>query len=441
MQRRPHPAGGLSGIAGPKPEEFGDEITGDHIVVGGMASHGINGESTGAVLRDRATDWLDTFPLQTKTAADAGMAIREFAGPRCAIQLFYSDNSGELISAARDIGIIHDTSTPERPETNSRAERAVRIVMDGTRSALVHAGMPPSMWPYAAKHYCFSRNIEIRNGDSPWNKRHKRGHFCGPRYPFGCAIHFLPQRSMLKQLPKFGRHAVPGIFLGYHLISGGRWRGDFIVAAKSDFDKAASGDGTLRFRVHRVKEVWRDKHEDPVFPLKEFRKKCDTKIGIHWGKAEGVAERSPFVLPDSAPELEDGFEEAASKPGGVSPPDPQDDNDPAPEPVVRDGSSSGSSVVGPKPVPSAPKSPEARTTGPELSTPKGDDGKFARKGTWLNGRFTLDYKGTSRPPHIWPEVYQLMTRGEKKAEWKKFNAAREAEKKLDLTNLARWVRF
>ena len=75
-------------------------------------------------------------------------------GPRLPIQYLYSDGSKELEKAAEELKTIHGTSTPERPESNGRAERAVRIV-EGTRAALVQSGFPPSMWPWAVKHYCF----------------------------------------------------------------------------------------------------------------------------------------------------------------------------------------------------------------------------------------------------------------------------------------------
>ena len=66
------------------------------------------------------------------------------------------------------------------------------------------------------------------------------------------------------------RHATPGIFLGYHLLAGGRWHGDYKVAAKADFDRLVGGDGKLKFRVHRVPEVGRDTSDDFVHPMKEF---------------------------------------------------------------------------------------------------------------------------------------------------------------------------
>ena len=70
---------------------------------------------------------------------------------------------------------------------------------------------------------------------SAWNKRHKQGHFKGEIIPFGALIDFRPPKPILNKFPKFEKRSLPGIFLGYHLMSGERWYGDYLVAPLSDF--------------------------------------------------------------------------------------------------------------------------------------------------------------------------------------------------------------
>ena len=78
-------------------------------------------------------------------------------------------------------------------------------------------------------------------GDSAWNKRHKQGHFKGNIIPFGALIDFRPPKPILSKFPKFDKRSLPGIFLGYHLMSGERWYGDYLVAPLTDFKEPPKG--------------------------------------------------------------------------------------------------------------------------------------------------------------------------------------------------------
>ena len=169
-----------------------------------------------------------------ESAGEAYRALEDFAGPKAVVRSFYSDNSPELIRAAKDLAWIHGTATPGRPATNGVAERAVRSVLDGTRTILENAEMPLQYWTLASRHWCFSHNIETRDGDSSWNQRHKTGHFKGLRVPFGAKVDFLPSPIQEKS-PKFGPRAISGVFLGYHILPGGKWKGDILAASLEDF--------------------------------------------------------------------------------------------------------------------------------------------------------------------------------------------------------------
>eukprot|EP00972_Heterocapsa_arctica_P028172 4144613-Heterocapsa_arctica.AAC.1 len=93
------------------------------------------------------------------------------------------------------------------------------------------AGFSLLWWPHTVKHFCFSANISLKDGDSAYNVRHGEGHFKILKLPFGSLIEFRPPKTLLKDPPKSGKtttsgkSTMPGIMLGYHTNIGGKWLG------------------------------------------------------------------------------------------------------------------------------------------------------------------------------------------------------------------------
>ena len=117
------------------PTVFGEHVAADHLIAQDIGDESIMGEKVGLVVFDRATTWLDCFPLLSKNATDAAVALAEFIR-KARMQSFFSDKSPELLKIAREEGWRHPKSTPGKPDTNGVAERAVRKVCEGTRTAL-----------------------------------------------------------------------------------------------------------------------------------------------------------------------------------------------------------------------------------------------------------------------------------------------------------------
>jgi hypothetical protein len=196
----------------PDPQAFGENVTADHVVIN-EHDEGVDGERAALVILDRGTGWIDCYPVADKTAEESVRALGDFVGPTVEAANFYSDNSPELIRAARDLSWVHGTATPGRPATNGVAERAVRSVLEGTRTVLEQAGLPHKFWPYACRHWCFSHNVQTREGNSPWHKRHNKGKFKGKRIPFGSLVDFLPS-PIRGGVPKFASRTQPGFSWG-----------------------------------------------------------------------------------------------------------------------------------------------------------------------------------------------------------------------------------
>jgi hypothetical protein len=136
-------------------------------------------------------------------------------------------------------------------------------VLNGTRTTLYQSGLAEKWWPYASRHFCLSDNIYRK----AWKNRFGKS-FEGPKIPFGALIDFKPSPTRDKPVGKFQARSVPGVFLGYHLGAGGKWKGDFYVAALSDFQKSIGNKKHVP--VQRVKEVVADYDGVWSFPIKAY---------------------------------------------------------------------------------------------------------------------------------------------------------------------------
>jgi len=85
------------------------------------------------------------------------------------------------------------------------------------------------------RRYCFSRNVlrDLGEGRTAWKNRFGAD-FNGPLIPFGAKVRFKP--SPIGDEPsKFQTDTRDGVFLGYALLPGGEWKGDYRVATLDDF--------------------------------------------------------------------------------------------------------------------------------------------------------------------------------------------------------------
>ena len=73
---------------------------------------------------------------------DAIEALQMLVGADEKVKSFYTDAAPELIKAAKKLGWRHPTALPGRPQTNGIAERAVKQVLNGTRTVLKSSGLP-----------------------------------------------------------------------------------------------------------------------------------------------------------------------------------------------------------------------------------------------------------------------------------------------------------
>ena len=306
MQRKQHRAKNEKRSVpdlGEKPENFGEAVTLDHLINRKMSHKddwAIDPDKTCAIIHDIGTTWTEAHPKGTKSQVDTSQALAIFSGNKYITKL-YSDNAPEIKKAAEQQGIlVHDTSIPGVHETNAIAERRVRKCLNGTRIILYVSGIPISWWPMAIKHYCLSCNIEImEDGRSAWSRRHNGRQFPGKRIPFGALIAFKPQNDHAKNEHKMAPIGLPGIFMGYKMLAGGKWGKGYLVC---DLRNLRGSDGFVKpyteiekaIKIQTTDTVWLEDESNITFPLKaahdEYHKTLKTFSSIHTGTADDMFE-------------------------------------------------------------------------------------------------------------------------------------------------------
>ena len=176
--------------------------------------------------------------VSNKSLSNVVHCIQQFVGKR-PIQTLFSDNAREFIGSCKELMMARDGGQPGVPHTNGIIERCNQLIIGGTATCLIEAGLPPCYWTYGSQCFCMNHNTTQLCGISAWEKTHGSP-FPGMRLPFGCLVLFKPaetrgaRQTALKWSPK-GRW---GVFAGYKLVAGYRWRDEYLVWDLMDFKQA-----------------------------------------------------------------------------------------------------------------------------------------------------------------------------------------------------------
>ena len=279
----------------PQPKKFADRITFDHAILNADDGEGgliqIGGKPKVAlVIQDDYSKFVASYPASTKCAKEVQLQVERFLGPGVKAQHAYSDNAPEYSKAMQDMGIVHDTSTPYRSETNGVAERAVRRVKEGTSACLVQSGLNELFWDLATECYCMLRNVVdiLILGDTAWERKYGTK-FSGPIIPFGAELLYKPSSpDDIKRTHKFGNKLLNGIFVGYVLHAGGGWTGDVLLIDQDEIHIATTRSECQpkRLKYAEVHLVMRD--TSFRFPMLEYT-------------LEQPGPRPPYVRPKRKP--------------------------------------------------------------------------------------------------------------------------------------------
>ena len=90
------------GGAAPRPENFGDLITADHNVLSESCESRSN-HRYAIVVQDLATQWIQSYPCETKTSQKTQKSLQKFLEPDRKPKVIYTENFLEFGKACEDI--------------------------------------------------------------------------------------------------------------------------------------------------------------------------------------------------------------------------------------------------------------------------------------------------------------------------------------------------
>ena len=259
-----------NGEAVPGPVNFGDLITADHKVLSNNCESRHN-HRYAVVVQDLGTLWIQTYPCKTKTSQETQRSLQKFLEPNRKPKVIYIDNSLEFGKACEGLSRNHCTSTPHRSEINVIAERAVRRVKEGTSAVLLQSGLNESWWADSMECYTYLRNVTdlLSDGKTPYERRFGQP-FEGPIIPYGSLVeyHSITAKDQ-SRIHQFGKKVLPGLFLGYALYAEGIEKGDVLVA---DLEELETMDASEIYSKRlNAKEVIFPKEGEFTFPIADGR--------------------------------------------------------------------------------------------------------------------------------------------------------------------------
>ncbi|CAE7231161.1 unnamed protein product [Symbiodinium sp. CCMP2592] len=255
------------------PAPFQQLATDDVIMAKGDEHRGIGtgGVKSHHVVRDVFSGARVAYPMTRRGAPQHARNFRHFIGlranemsPTCLIKL---DEAGELIVAAEEVGLTPEPSLPNRWPHNALLERDIREEKECCRAIHLQSGLPYDMhsysYPYACLSLSFDRTAPL-GGVTQWEALTKEP-FSGKRACFGQLVWYRSKGSKRTLEPNMS----PGLFLGWRIDAGMRYRNVVKVLDYNDFR------GKRNTSVHDVPEPELYIEDGPpIFPVANATRKA-----------------------------------------------------------------------------------------------------------------------------------------------------------------------
>ena len=263
------------------PLHYGHRLRADHIILGHDLTKGSEGEQACLIAYDEYSGCFGAFPQTSRNTEQNVAILQKFGGNRAhgkALCNVKSDAASELVDAVKALNWLPDPGVPNDPYHNSQLERAVRTIKEGTRSIHLKAGFPHDLWPRSIEYFCTARSFTtaapVHPNETDESKEWKANKTCyevankgepfeGHRIPLGALVYYKPPQH--RDLPAFDPRTYPGIFCGWRMDSGYKFRGVHLVLDYEALRKDVKGCGRP-IQVYASELVVPDTF---VFPLHE----------------------------------------------------------------------------------------------------------------------------------------------------------------------------
>ena len=199
---------------------------------------GVGGVKAHHVIRDVYSGARIAYPITKRDIAAHAKNLRHFLGVRSSDKaphvLVKHDEAQELEQACIEVGLLPETSLPNRWPHNAKMERDIREEKECTRAIHLQSGLPYSFhthsFPFACLSLSFDR-VDEESGKTQWEKL-TRAPFLGRRLCFGQLCYYRKKTPTKRTLEP---NMSPALFLGWRIDSGGRYRNVVKVLDYQDF--------------------------------------------------------------------------------------------------------------------------------------------------------------------------------------------------------------
>ena len=209
--------------------------------------------------------------VQKQTSQETQRSLQKFLEPERKPKVIDTGNSLEFGKACENLSCYHCTSTPHRSETNGIATRAVRRAKEGTSAVLLQSCLNESWWADSMECYTYLRNVTdlLSDGKTPYERRFGQP-LKGPIIPFGSLVENHPIAAKdQSRIHQFGKKVSPGLFLWYALYAGKIWKGDVLVADLEELETIDASE--IYSKRLNAKEVIFHKEGEFIFPIADER--------------------------------------------------------------------------------------------------------------------------------------------------------------------------
>jgi len=171
--------------------------------------------------------WVITIPDKNSITVRNAFEkwIRAFENKGIKIEYFRTDNGkeyeGYVTPVLNALGIEHQTTAPDSPQSNGKAERLNRTLDEMVRAMLYQGNLPESFWAEAMSSAAFILNylpssaIDDRTPFEAWYGNPPTSDCLRKIHPFGSIVHVYKERRQRWTKGKFAVRESSGCLVGY----------------------------------------------------------------------------------------------------------------------------------------------------------------------------------------------------------------------------------